>query len=165
MAERDLRGFLEILQREGELVEVTEPVSIKNELAGRVDASERAENKAFLFRGVRGHSIPVAAGLYGSTRRHLLGLRMKTMAEFADRLDAAIKRPVPPEVVRGSVQLCQEVRFPEDTGLERLPIPTHCAGDAGPYVTSGVVALRDHAKRLSNRRLPPRQLRQQLQRL
>ena len=69
------------------------------------------------------------------------------MAEFADRLDAAIKRPVPPEVVRGSVQLCQEVRFPEDTGLERLPIPTHCAGDAGPYVTSGVVALRDGHRR------------------
>ncbi len=147
MAERDLREFLEILQREGELVEVTEPVSIKNELAARIDASERAENKAFLFCSVRGHSIPVAAGLYGSTRRHLLGLRMKTMAEFADRLDAAIKRPVPPEVVRGSVPLCQEVRFPEDAGLERLPIPTHCAGDAGPYITSGVVALRDGHRR------------------
>src|SRR5690606_11231827 len=52
MVERDFRGFLEILRREGELVEVTEPVSLTHELAARVDASENAENKALLFRAV-----------------------------------------------------------------------------------------------------------------
>lgn len=145
--ERDFRGFLTILRTEGELVETAEPISLVHEIAARVDASERAENKAFLFRGVRGHSIPVAAGLYGSTRRHLLGLRMESMIEFADRLDAATRRPLPPEVARGGRPPCQEVRLPDDAGLERLPIPIHSTGDAGPYITAAVVTLRDRARR------------------
>jgi len=145
--ERDFRGFLEILRREGELVEVGEPVSLRCELAARVDAAERADNRAFLFRAVREcPGVPVAAGLYGSTRRHLLGLRMRSIEEFADRLDAAIRRPVP-ATMPGVAAPCQEVRFADDAGLDRLPIPTLAAGDGGPYITAGVVTLRDGARR------------------
>lgn len=147
MAERDFRSFLEILRREGELTDVTEPVSLTHELAARVDASERADNKAFLFRAVSGHTIPVAAGLYGSTRRHLLGLRMQSMAEFADRLEEALRAPVEPEVLRGSLAPCQEVRLGETEGVDRLPVPIHFPGDAGPYITSGVVTMRDRHRR------------------
>ncbi len=146
MGERDFRGFLDVLRRAGELVEVDEPISAVHELARRVDASEAAENRAFLFRRVIGHTGPVAAGLYGSTHRHLLGLRLRGMAEFADRLDAAIRQPLPPVIERGEAP-CQEVRFPAEAGLDRLPIPTLSTGDGGPYVTSGVVALRDGSRR------------------
>ena len=143
MADVGLRWFLNRLRSEGELVELDRPVSPVHELAAHVDASERGENKAFLFRAVKGHNVPVAAGLYGSTRRHLLGLRMGGMAEFAERLEQAIARPVSPERVGGLHASCQEVRFPGDVGLECLPIPTHFPGDGGPYITSGVVILHD----------------------
>ena len=147
MADVGLRWFLERLRNEGEMVEVHRPVSLVHELAAHVDASERGENKAFLFRAIKGHDIPVAAGLYGSTRRHLLGLRMGGMSEFAERLEHAIARPVAPERLGGVHASCQEVRFTPDMGLERLPIPTHFAGDGGPYVTSGVVILHDGNRR------------------
>ena len=143
MADVGLRWFLNRLRSEGELVELDRPVSPVHELAAYVDASERGENKAFLFRAVEGHDVPVAAGLYGSTRRHLLGLRMSGMSEFAERLEQAIARPVAPERTGGSPASCQEVRFTSNMGLERLPIPTHFPGDGGPYITSGVVILHD----------------------
>lgn len=143
MPEVGFRWFLDRLRAEGELVEVDRPVSVVHELAAHVDASERSDNKAFLFRAVEGYTVPVAAGLYGSTRRHLLGLRMGTMAEFAERLEQAIVRPVVPERLSGVDGTCQEVRFTPDMGLERLPIPTHFPGDFGPYITSGVVLLHD----------------------
>ena len=63
-----LRWFLNALEARGELVELAQPVSLVHELAAYVDTSERSDNKAFLFRTVQGHSIPVAAGLYGSTQ-------------------------------------------------------------------------------------------------
>ena len=143
MADVGLRWFLNRLRSEGELVEVDQPVSPVHELAAHVDAGERGENKAFLFRTVKGHDIPVAAGLYGSTKRHLLGLCMGDMSEFAEKLEQAIARPVAPERLGGAHASCQEVRFTPDMGLERLPIPTHFAGDGGPYITSGVVILHD----------------------
>ena len=101
MPDVGLRWFVSLLREQGEFVESTRPVSLVHELAAQVDASERGENKAFLFHAVEGHGIPVAAGLYGSTRRHLLGLRMGDMEEFAKRLEQAIARPVPPERLGG----------------------------------------------------------------
>lgn len=145
MADVGFRWFLSRLKEQGELIEVKQPVLLVHELAAHVDASEHGDNKAFLFRAVRGHSIPVAAGLYGSTRRHLLGLRMSSMAEFAQRLEEAIARPVAPQ--RGVDGGCQEVRFAPELGLEQLPIPTHFPGDGGPYITSGVVITDDGKRR------------------
>ena len=147
MLDLGLRWFVSLLREQGELVESTRPVSLVHELAAHVDASERGENKAFLFHAVEGHSIPVAAGLYGSTRRHLLGLRMGDMAEFAKRLEQAIARPVPPERPGGADAACQQVCFDQDVELEQLPIPTHFPGDGGPYITSGVVILHDGKRR------------------
>ena len=145
MPDVGFRWFLSRLREQGELVEFNQPVSLVHELAAHVDASERGDNKAFLFRAIRGHEIPVAAGLYGSTGRHLLGLRMSSMAEFAQRLEAAIARPLAPR--RGVDGGCQEVRLAPERGLEQLPIPTHFPGDAGAYITSGVVILHDGKRR------------------
>lgn len=147
MRDLGLRWFVSLLREQGELVESTRPVSLIHELAAHVDASERGENKAFLFHAVEGHSISVAAGLYGSTRRHLLGLRMSDMAEFAERLERGIARPIAPERLGGAAAACQQVRFAQAVGLEQLPIPTHFPGDAGPYITSGVVILHDGKRR------------------
>ena len=147
MPEVGFRWFLDRLRGEGELVEVDRAVSAVHELAAYVDASERSDNKAFLFREVQGHTVPVAAGLYGSTRRHLLGLRMGAMAEFAECLEQAIARPVAPERLSGAGDGCQQVRFTPDMGLELLPIPTHFPGDAGPYITAGVVLFHDGKRR------------------
>lgn len=147
MFDRDFRGFLEILRHEGELVEATEPISLTLELAARVDASEKNDNKAFLFRAVTDHTIPVAAGLYGSTRRHLLGLRMRNLSEFADLMEASLKAPVPPEISRRGSPPCQEIRLGDSYGVDRLPIPVHFPGDAGPYITSGVVTMCEGRRR------------------
>ncbi len=147
MIERDFRGFLEILRREGELVEISDPVSLIHELAARVDASEKNDNKAFLFRAVSGHAIPVAVGLYGSTRRHLLGLRMHSVDEFAHRLDNALRAPVHPEILRNIRPPCQEVSLTDTDGIDHLPVPLHFPGDAAPYITSGIVTLRDRSRR------------------
>lgn len=147
MIEHDFRGFVETLRSEGELLEVTERISPVYELAARVDAAEHGASKGLLFTNVDGYRMPVAAGLYGTTRRHLLGLGLHSMPEFAARLDHAMERPIPPEVVRTASPACQEVRFPESSGMEHLPIPTHFKGDAGPYITAGVVMLRDEHRR------------------
>jgi len=86
---RDLNAFIDLLEREGELVRVSEPVDARNfELASIVQHMENGPNKAVLFENVKGYDMPVVANLYGSVHRVGLALGVEPTAaqveEFRD---------------------------------------------------------------------------------
>ncbi|MFO1377887.1 MAG: UbiD family decarboxylase [Steroidobacteraceae bacterium] len=82
----DLRQFIEILEREGELVRIKEPVDPRNfELASMVQLMEDGPNKAILFENVKGHDLPVVANLYGTVHRAALALGVHPTPEQIER--------------------------------------------------------------------------------
>lgn len=170
MASKNLRGFLAELEREGELVRVTEPVAVKleiTEIADRVMKSAGG-GKALLFeRPVLENGdispIPLAVNLFGSWKRMACALGVTDLSEHADRI-AALLRPetgdglwskvrllpklgelakVPPRTFRGKPP-CQElVLRGAEVDLRRIPVQTCWPKDAGPFITLPLVLTRD----------------------
>lgn len=144
MTGQDLRSFVEAYARAypGEVVRVTEPVGIDYDVMAVVLEYERRRRwPVLLFERVRDHDMPIVANVVASRRAlaFALGVPERDLAaEYARRLTAPIKPAVvadPPfhrHVWRGS-----------QVDLGRLPIPRYFPGDAGRYLTAGLLVARD----------------------
>ncbi len=87
-APADLREFLAVLRREGELVEVSAPVSTDQEVAEIHRRVIAAGGPALLFTSVQGSKWPLVTNLFGSKKRVELafGSRPLEMIEGVARL-------------------------------------------------------------------------------
>src|SRR3989338_4259392 len=65
----DLRQFLDILRKAGQLHEVTAEVNPELELTEIYDRITKQEGPALLFRNVKGSEIPLVINLFGSKKR------------------------------------------------------------------------------------------------
>ncbi len=178
MKYRDLRDFVAGLEPLGELRRVALPVSPHLEMTALSDRVLRAAGPALLFTQPTGHSVPVLANLFGTTRRVALGMGAQDISELRDvgRLLAALKEPDPPKSLRDMGKLwdmakavwdmkpalvkspvCQEVVLQGDeVDLSRWPIQFCWPGDAAPLITWGLVITR------GPRQVPQPRLRQNL---
>ena len=84
----DLAAYMALLEKEGELVRVTDAVDPRNfELSAIVQHMENGPNKAVLFENVKGFKdIPVVANLYGTMHRAALALGIYPTAEQIEAL-------------------------------------------------------------------------------
>jgi 4-hydroxy-3-polyprenylbenzoate decarboxylase len=164
MKYRDLRDFLEQLERLGELRTLDEPVSPRFELTAIGDKLLRAGGPALLCTWPQGYNIPCLINLFGTPRRVALGMGAESTAELRDigRMLAGLKEPEPPKGLKDAGRLvqmakalwdmrpatlragpCQEVMLEgEDVDLAELPVQTCWPGDAGPLITWGLVVTR-----------------------
>ncbi len=169
MAYENLRAFLSVLEREGELVRVREPVSPKLEITEIADRSVKGGGPALLFESVRGSAMPVAINLFASRRRMLRALEISSYEEWDARLDFFLD-PKPPEGILGKLKAlprvtelaavfpktvrsgaCQQVvATGEEVDLGQLPVLTCWPEDAGPFVTMPLVITRDPASGKTN---------------
>ncbi len=127
--------------RGSKLVEIERPVSPYLEAANIIHALEgRKPDSPVLFGEVTGHpGWRVLAGLCAS--RENLGLALGVPANgLLSVLTGAMENPAPPPLV--DTAPCQDI-VERDVDLNRLPILTHLAADAGPYVTAGVAIIKD----------------------
>ena len=138
----DFRGYLEALERAGQLVHVGKPVSPEFEVAAYVRKSSDTGGPAFVFENVSGHpGWKVAAGLYGTMARLPVALGCP-IGQVVDRYGAAVAHPIAPRLV--SKASCQEVVLTgEEVDCGSLPIVVHSELDAGRYLTAGVMFGRD----------------------
>lgn len=161
---RDLRDFIDALDRRGELRRVPDEVSPRLEMTAVADAVLRAGGPALLFERPRGHRIPVLANLFGTPGRVALAMGAEDVAALRDigRLLAALKEPDPPRSLKDAGRLvgmvkalwdmkpvvrrdapCQDVVVDGDElDLGTLPVQTCWPLDAGPLVTWGLVVTR-----------------------
>ena len=135
----DLRGFLEVVRKAGEIHEIRREVDPVRELGAVLNACERGGKAAFFHR-VKDFDIPVTGALLSSSRRIALALACFE-SEVRARMAAATEEPVKYELRKGRAP-CQEVVI-EAPDLAQLPIPTHSPLDAGPFITAGVIIARD----------------------
>ncbi|HBH04588.1 MAG TPA: UbiD family decarboxylase [Candidatus Rokubacteria bacterium] len=141
---QDLRSFVAAYERAHpeEVVRVTEPVSTDYDVMALVLEYERRRRwPVLLFEQVRGHDIPIVANVLASRKAlaFALGASERDLArEYARRITERRKPVVVPDppfhrrVLRG-----------DEVDLGRLPIPRYFPGDAGRYLTAGMLVARD----------------------
>ena len=73
MKYHDLRDFLTLLEKQGELKRITLPVDPYLEMTEIADRTLRAGGPALLFENPKGYSMPVLCNLFGTPRRGRIG--------------------------------------------------------------------------------------------
>ncbi|MDI6688678.1 MAG: menaquinone biosynthesis decarboxylase [Desulfobacterales bacterium] len=159
---KNLKDFLDTLDKAGELKHIHDQVSPYLEISKLTDAESKSPEggKALLFENVKGSSFPVATNIFGSSRRICMALGV----DHLDRLGERIKKYIdldPPKSLMGALQMlpmafgltkffprsfrsstppCQEVVYKDDdVDLLKLPV-LHCwPKDAGPFITLPMV--------------------------
>ena len=159
---RDLREWIALLEREGELVRVSAEVDPHLEVTEIVDRTVRAGGPALLFERPKGSAIPLLINQFGTERRMCLAFGVESLDDVAAKLSEILELQPPeglaakvrglktlksladsrPKVVKRGV--CQEVVLQgDDVDLGRLPVQTCWPGDAGPFITLPAVITRD----------------------
>ncbi|RZN45372.1 UbiD family decarboxylase [archaeon] len=132
----DLRSLLSRLDREGRLTRIRKDV---DPFLTAASIASALDGRAVLFENVRGHEMPVVAGI-GSHRDHYASALGVGRDDLLGHIAAAFdSNGYPPEIDDAP---CKE-RIDAAPSLDRLPILTHFKGDGGPYITSGVAVVRD----------------------
>jgi len=137
----NLRDAVELLEKRGELIRVTEPVNPNLEIAGIMKALD--DGPALLLENVTGYPGLRCIGNLVSRRDNLAALLGVSDHREVKRLFRdAIDSPLPPRVVNSAP--CQEKLITGDIDIHRiLPLLTHTEADAGPVLGGGVVLWAD----------------------
>ncbi|PTB85494.1 4-hydroxy-3-polyprenylbenzoate decarboxylase [Pseudidiomarina aestuarii] len=172
MKYQDLRDFIALLEKRGELKRIQHEIDPYLEMTEIADRTLKADGPALLFENVKGHSIPVLANLFGTPERVALGMGQESVAALREvgQLLAFLKEPQPPKGFRDALNLlpvykkvlsmapkqlkkapCQEVVYSgDDVDLTQLPIQ-HCwPGDVAPLITWGLTVSRGPHKERQN---------------
>jgi UbiD family decarboxylase len=141
---QDLRSFVAAYASAfpAEVVHVREPVSTEYEVMALVLEYERRRRFPLLvLEQVRGHDMPIVCNVVASRRAlaFALGVPESQLAlEYARRIKDTLK-----PVVVGDPPFRHQVLTGPNLDLTRLPLPTYFPGDAGRYLTAGMLVARD----------------------
>jgi UbiD family decarboxylase len=141
---QDLRAFVGAYAaaHPTEVVRVAEPISLDHDVMAVVLEYERRHRyPILLFENVAHADIPIVCNVVASRRALAFALgasESALAAEYARRL----KEPIKP-VVLADAPFRQQVLSAPQLDLRRLPIPTYFPGDAGRYLTAGLLVARD----------------------
>jgi len=159
---RDLREWIALLEREGELVRVSAEVDPHLEVTEIVDRTVKAGGPALLFERPKGAQHPLLVNQFGTERRMCLAFGVESLDDIGAAVGEILELQPPeglaakvrglrtlksiadarPKVVRRGA--CQEVVLTgDDVDLTRLPVQTAWPGDAGPFITLPAVITRD----------------------
>jgi len=167
MPYNSLAEFIQVLEREGELKRIAQPVKPELEITEIADRVMKAGGPALLFENVVDRQIPVLINAFGSAKRMALALgvddieahtreiarllQTKPPKSFKDKLhvlaDLLKLAGIPPKLVNDGP--CREVVHREPD-LTILPVLTCWPGDAGPFITLPMVFSKDPVKGTKN---------------
>ena len=172
MAFSDLRDFIKLLEKEGELKRISTEVDPYLEVTEISDRVLRAGGPALLFENPKGSSVPLLVNLFGNSRRIALAMGQEDIDGLRDvgKLLAFLKEPTPPsgwkdvwqklpsykQVLNVSPNVkksavCQDVVIEaRDVDLSMFPLQTCWPGDVAPLVTWPLVITRGPQKERQN---------------
>jgi 4-hydroxy-3-polyprenylbenzoate decarboxylase len=158
----DLRSWIALLEREGELVRVAAEVDPHLEVTEIVDRTVKAGGPALLFEHPKGARHALLINQFGTERRMCLALGVERLDDVAAKLEDVLEMQPPQGLVdkvrglrklksiadslpqttrRGPVH--EVVLTGDDVDLGRLPVQTCWPGDAGPFITLPAVITKD----------------------
>jgi 4-hydroxy-3-polyprenylbenzoate decarboxylase len=158
MGYKSLQHFIEVLEKQGELVRIKEPVSPYLEITEITDRVSKKFGPALLFENVPGYDMPVLMNAFGSMRRMCLALEVNNLEEIAAEILSFLEAEAPDTLIKKLKLLpklarlgnifpktvsrapCQEVIFrDEDVDLTKVPVLTCWPQDGGPFITLPLV--------------------------
>ncbi|MFH1775225.1 MAG: UbiD family decarboxylase, partial [Chloroflexota bacterium] len=139
----DFRDYLDKLEKQGLLLRVKQELSAKYEIAAGLRKISDTNGPAFLFERVAGYpGWMVVGGLFATRRLMAFALQTEDDDEQLVKrylgFDQEYREPVP--VASGPVK--ELILTGDDIDLTKLPVPTYCEMDSGPYLTAGVEIAR-----------------------
>ena len=164
MAFKNLQHFIEILEREGELVRIKTYVNPKLEISEITDRISKTKGggKALLFENT-GYEFPVLMNAYGSDKRMCLALGVNHLDDVAKEIESLFHLlATPKESIVDKLKLlpklnqfagwmpkvksgkgeCQQVIMKE-LDIMKLPVITCWPKDGGPFVTLPIIHTKD----------------------
>ena len=165
MAYTDQQQFIDVLEREGELVRIKEYVNPRLEIAEITDRISKTPGggKALLFENT-GFPFPVLMNAYGSERRMCLALGVEKLDDVAHEIESLFQLLASPKEsivdklkllpklgqfaswmpkVRSGRGACQQVIIKDHTDITKLPVITCWPKDGGLFVTLPVIHTKD----------------------
>jgi 4-hydroxy-3-polyprenylbenzoate decarboxylase len=158
----DLRAWISLLERDGELVRVETEVDPHLEVTEILDRTVKGGGPALLFENPKGSRHLLLVNQFGTERRMCMAFDVERLDDVATRLGDVLEMQPPQglaEKVRGLKKLksiadsrprsvrrgaCQEVVLTGDeVDLTRLPIQTCWPQDAAPFITLPAVITHD----------------------
>lgn len=162
VAYRNLRHFIDTLERSDELVRITEYVDPKLEIADVTDRVTKASGPALLFENT-GTEFPLLINAMGTEERMCMALGVERLDDLGKELEDIFQNlttPKPrlidklrllprlkqmsswmPRVRRGRGE-CQQVVMKEPD-LFKLPVMTCWPEDGGPFLTLPIIHTKD----------------------
>src|SRR5438093_10579261 len=150
----DLRTWINVLEREGELVRVAAEVDPELEITEITDRTVKAGGPALFFENVKGSDHALLINQFGTERRMCMAFDAPSLDAVAERLSDVLEMQPPQglvEKVRGLQKLksiadsrprtvrrgaCQEIVLTgADASLDLLPIQKCWPEDAAPFIT------------------------------
>src|ERR671934_2815576 len=96
---QDLRAWIKLLEREGELVRIGAEVDPHLEITEITDRMVKAGGPALLFRNVKGSGHPLLINQFGTERRMCLAFGEPTLDAVAGRLEDVLEMQPPQGLV------------------------------------------------------------------
>ncbi len=164
MGYNNLQEFINVLEREGELIKIREYVNPHLEIAEITDRISKSKDggKALLFENT-GFKFPVLMNAYGSQKRMCLALGVNDLNDVARDIEGLFKLlSSPKENILDKLKLlpklgqfaswmpkvvnrkgeCQQVIM-DDADITKLPVITCWPKDGGPFVTLPIIHTKD----------------------
>jgi UbiD family decarboxylase len=141
---QDLRGFVGAYAaaHPGEVIRVKQPISPELDVMAVVLEYERRRRFPLLvFERVQGFDMPIVCNVVASRRALAFALGVPESA-LASEYACRLKEPIKPVVV-AEPTFRERVLTGPQVDLGCLPIPTYFPGDAGRYLTAGLLVARD----------------------
>ncbi len=162
MALQDLRDWIALLEREGELVRVSAEVDPELEITEIVDRTVKAGGPALLFEQPKGSKHPLLINQFGTERRMCLAFGVENLDELGARVSDVLELQPPQglvDKVRGlrklksiadslpktvsRARVHDVVLTGDDVDLDVLPIQRCWPLDPAPFITLPAVITKD----------------------
>src|SRR3954462_4488430 len=162
MATADLREWIALLEREGELVRIAAEVDPDLEVTEIVDRTVKSGGPALLFENPKGAKHSLLINQFGTERRMALAFGVERLDDVARKVSDVLEMQPPQglmDKVRGLQKLksiadsrartvkrgpVQEIVLQgDDIDLSMLPIQRCWPGDPAPFITLPAVITKD----------------------
>lgn len=162
---RDLRGFIQLLEKRGQLRRIKALVDPDLEIAEIAQRLLQCGGPGLVFENVKGSPYPVAVNLLGTIERACWAMNMEQpqdLEALGQKL-ALLQQPKPPKKISQAIDFgkvlfdvlkakpsrdllppCQQVLIQgKDLDLNQIPMIRPYPGDAGKVITLGLVITKD----------------------
>lgn len=143
MPSKDLRSFLDLLKKNGELLSIGDEVDPKFEVSEILRQLDRVGGPALLFEKVKGSSIRIVGNLVGTRKRLGLAFGLQSDEKLLETYQKRRARKIAPRRVRSGPVKKVIIKGDRNVDLNALPIPIYHEGDGGPYITCGILTAKD----------------------